>query len=316
MLRRIADHLFWMARYLERAEWRARLADVNYHLLVESPTHDVHPWAPLLAITGDNELFAQYYDTPSESEVLDFFTFDIRNPSSILSCINYARDNARSLRHRISSELWLEINTLYLEAQEWSHEVFETLGVYGFFADLRNRFHRLAGISHGTLPRDIEFDFMTVGTMLERAENVSRLVDSKYHYLLPRLEDVGGPIDRMQWAAVLRSASALEAFRRVYGNQIAVDPVVEFLLFNPEFPRSARFCIDRLEAALERIEKAASDSPGSPAADSPSTELAQALRAGHVEQVISSGLHDFLMEVQDHCAAIGSMIFDQYLRFE
>ena len=84
MLRRIADHLFWMARYLERAEWRARLADVNYHLLVETPTHDAHPWAPLLAITGDGELFAQYYDIPSESEVLDFFTFDLRNPSSIL----------------------------------------------------------------------------------------------------------------------------------------------------------------------------------------------------------------------------------------
>ena len=116
--------------------------------------------------------------------------------------------------------------------------------------------------------------FMTVGTMLERAENVSRLLDAKYHYLLPRLEDVGGPIDRMQWAAVLRSASALEAYRRVYGNQIAVDKVVEFLLFDSGFPRSARFCIDRLEAALERIEGAASESPRSDAADSPSAELA------------------------------------------
>ena len=267
MLRRIADHLFWMARYQERAEWRARLADVNYHLLVESPTHDKHPWAALLAITGDGELFAQYYDTPSEAEVLDFFTFDERNPSSILSCIVLARDNARSLRHLISSELWLEINTLYLDAQGWSPAVFESLGVYDFFADLRNRFHRLAGISHGTLPRDIEFDFLTVGTMLERVENVSRLLDSKYHYLLPRMEDVGGPIDRMQWAAVLRSASALEAYRRVYGNQIAVDQVVEFLLFDPGFPRSARFSLDRMEVALARIEESASrarDPPPSP----------------------------------------------------
>jgi uncharacterized alpha-E superfamily protein len=284
--------------------------------LVESPTHDPHPWAPLLAITGDNELFAQYYDTPSESEVLDFFTFDIRNPSSILSCINYARDNARSLRHRISSELWLEINTLYLEAQEWSHEVFDRLGVYGFFVDLRSRFHRVAGISHATLPRDIEFDFMTVGTMLERAENVSRLLDAKYHYLLPRLEDVGGSIDRMQWAAVLRSASALEAYRRVYGNQITVDRVVEFLLFDPGFPRSGRFCVERLEAALERIEQAASEPPGAGPSDSPGAQLAETLRESKVGQVLESGLHEFLMEVQDHCAAIGSMIFDKYLRFE
>ncbi len=316
MLRRIADHLSWMARYLERAEWRARLADVNYHLLVESPTHDPHPWAPLLAITGDNELFAQYYDTPSESEVLDFFTFDVRNPSSILSCINLARDNARSLRHLISSELWVEINTLYLDAQGWSPQVFDNLGVYGFFAELRNRFHRLAGISHATLVRDVEFDFLTIGTLLECAENVSRLLDSKYHYLLPRLEDVGGPIDRMQWAAVLRSASALEAYRRVYGNQIAVDKVVEFLLFDPGFPRSARFCLDEMDAALARVEKAASASAPSVPFDSPCHELATILHQSSVDQVLRSGLHEFLMEVQDHCAAIGGMIFDKYLRFE
>lgn len=316
MLRRIADHLFWMARYLERAEWRARLADVNYHLLVESPTHDSYPWAALLAITGDGELFGQYHDVPSEADVLDFFTFDVRNPSSIVSCINLARDNARSLRHLISSELWLELNTLYLDAQGWSPQVFENLGVYGFFAELRNQFYRLAGISHATLPRDVEFDFLLVGTMLERAENVTRLLDSKYHYLLPRREDVGGSIDRMQWAAVLRSASALEAYRRVYGNQIAVDRVVEFLLFDPGFPRSARFSLDQMEAALARIEEAASHGQKAAPRNSPCHELATLLRESTVEQVIRGGLHEFLMEVQDHCAAIGSMIFDQYLRFE
>jgi uncharacterized alpha-E superfamily protein len=259
---------------------------------------------------------SQYYDTPNESDVLDFFTFDVRNPSSILSCINLARDNGRSLRHLISSELWVEINTLYLDAQSWSPEVFESMGVYGFFAELRNRFHRLAGISHATLPRDIEFDFLTVGTMLERAENVSRLLDSKYHYLLPRLEDVGGSIDLMQWAAVLRSASSLEAYRRVYGNQIGVNQVVEFLLLDPGFPRSARFCLDEMDAALARIEKATSGSAPSTPQDSPCHELATILRQSKVEQVMSSGLHEFLMEVQDHCAAIGSMIFDKYLRFE
>lgn len=316
MLRRIADHLFWMARYLERAEWRARLADVNYHLLVESPASEPHPWAPLLAITGDGELFAQYHDAPSEPRVLDFFTFETRNPSSILSCINAARDNARNLRHRLSSELWLEINTLFLDAQQWSHAVFEQDGVYGFFSELRNRFHRLAGIRDATLPRDIEYDFMTVGTMLERAENVSRLLDSKYHRLLPRMEDVGGPVDRMQWAAVLRSASALEAYRRVYGNHIAVERVVEFLLFDPGFPRSARFCIDQLQAAAERIEAAAGSEPTINTPGSACGRLAVALHDAAAESVIGGGLHEFLMDVQDLCADIGSMIFDKYLRFE
>ncbi len=317
MLRRIADHLFWMARYLERAEWRARLADVNYHLLVETPTREAHPWAPLLAITGDGELFAKYYEAPSETDVLDFFTLQARNPSSIVSCINAARENARSLRHRLSSELWLEINTLYLDARQWSPAVFDQQGVYAFFHELRNAFHRMSGISHATMPRDVEFDFMTLGTMLERAENVSRLLDSKYHYLLPRSEDVGGAIDRMQWAAVLRSASALEAYRRVYGNQIAVDRVVEFLLFDEAFPRSARFAVDRLQASVERIEHTAhSGEPAIFAPDWAGGKLAAALREGNAGAVIRTGLHEFLMEVQDLCAGIGSMIFDKYLRFE
>jgi uncharacterized alpha-E superfamily protein len=316
MLRRIADHLFWMARYLERAEWRARLADVNYHLLVESPAQDPQPWAPLLAITGDNELFAQYYETPSETLVLDFFTFELRNPSSILSCVNAARDNARGLRHRLSSELWLEINTLYLEAQTWSQAVFDQQGVYAFFTDLRSRFYRLAGISYATLPRDIEFDFMTVGTMLERAENVSRLLDSKYHHLQPRPGEVGETVDRLQWAAVLRSASALEAYRRVYGNHIEVGGVVEFLLFDTGFPRSIRFCIDQLQAAMQRIDMAAAGTVTVDAPGSPGRKLAVALQNGSADKILKSGLHEFLIEVQDLCADIGSVIFDKYLRFE
>ena len=317
MLRRIADHLFWMARYLERAEWRARLADVNFHLLVESPTGDPHPWAPLLAITGEAELFARDYNTPSEDRVLEFFTFDARNPSSIVACINFARENARGLRHRISSELWIEINTLHLEAQNWSPEVFQRPGVYAFFAELRNRFYRIAGINHSTLPRDLEFDFIQVGTMLERAENVTRMLDVKYHYLLPKVADVGGPIDRMQWAAVLRSASALEAYRRAYGNLIAVERVVEFLLFDSSFPRSARFCLDRLETALDRIrETTAAPASARAPADSACESLAYALRDNDVGRVIGEGLHEFLMKVQDHCAEIGSVIYDHYLRFE
>ena len=160
MLRRIADHLFWMARYLERAEWRARLADVNYHLLVESPTHDKHPWAPLLAITGDDELFAQYYDTPSESEVLDFFTFDEPQPVFDPELHQFWRAITRAACAIASPPSSGSKSTRFTSTRRDGRRRSSTsLGVYDFFADLRNRFHRLAGISHGTLPRDIEFDF-------------------------------------------------------------------------------------------------------------------------------------------------------------
>ena len=309
MLKRVADHLFWAARYLERAEWRARLVDVHYHLLVESPPHATEPWAPLLAITGEREAFAARYAEADERSVLLFFTFDVANPSSIRSCVDAARENARALRHRISSELWLELNTLYLDAHAWSPAGLEETGVFGFFAELKDRFYRIAGIVEGTLPRDLGYEFMTVGKLLERSENVTRLLDVKYHYLLPRTEDVGGPIDLLQWAAVLRSASALEAYRRVYGNAIAVDRVVELLLFEPTFPRSARFCVDHLTGALGRI--AAGD-----AGELPTATLAGTLAGADPARVIAAGLHEFLLDVQDDCARIGTAVFDEYLRFE
>ena len=148
MLRRIASHLFWTARNLERAEWRARLLDVNYHLLIESPPRDAQPWAPLLAIFGERELFAEPTPTADDASILNFFALDTDNPNSIRSCINTARNNAISLRHYISSELWLDLNTLYLNAQDWTPELFISPGVFAFFADLKDSFYRLSGILH------------------------------------------------------------------------------------------------------------------------------------------------------------------------
>ncbi len=315
MLRRVASHLFWTARYLERAEWRARLVDVNYHLLIESPPHGTEPWAPLLAITGEREAFADNYAGADEKSVLEFFSFDDRNPSSIRSCIHFARDNARALRNRISSELWLELNTLYLDTLEWSSARLASAGVYDFFAELRARFYRVAGVIHNTLPRDLSYDFLALGMMLERVENVSRLLDVKYHFLLPRAEGVGGPVDLLQWAAVLRSASALEAYRRSYGNAIRIDRVVEILLFDSGFPRSGRFCLERLQTSLRRI--AAGVIESRPAAGRLATQGLEALMTNvSAAGVLSSGLHNYLLEIQEHCAAIGASVFAEYLRFE
>jgi len=331
MLRRIADNLFWAARYLERAEWRARLVDVNYHLLLESPPRGSEPWAPLLAITGDRDDFDARHSNRDEASVLSFLTLDPDNSSSIRSCVFRARENARALRNRISSELWLEINTLYLDAQSWSLELLNVSGVYGFFDDLRDRFYRIAGIVRNSLPRDIGYDFLTIGTMLERADNVTRLLDSKYHFLLPRRENEGGTVDLLQWAAMLRSASALEAYRHIYGNTIVVSQIVQLLLFDPTFPRSACFCADRMEEALRRVVKAEpgeqpqlwqsqSQSQSQSSASRQGTEiienLVKNLRSSAADDIIRKGLHDYLMELQDECAAIGADLFDRYMRFE
>jgi uncharacterized alpha-E superfamily protein len=315
MLRRIADSLFWAARYIERAEWRARLVSVNHNLLIEGPAPTGNAWSSLLAISGDQALFEQHYESADETSVLRFFVLDDENPSSIRSCVNAARANARALRHRISSELWLELNTLHLDAKGWSTARLGTSEVFDFFTQLQERFYRIAGVMNGTLPRGVSFDFLLLGLLLERAENVTRLLDIKYHYLLPRVEDVGGPVDLLQWAAVLRSASALEAYRLRYGNLIRTDHVAEMLLFDPTFPRSARYCVDRLETALRRVAQAAPE-PAPSQTSLASDGLAGLLASRSAGEVIAGGLHDFLIDVQEECERISSAVFDQYLRFE
>ncbi len=313
MLRRVANNLFWAARNLERAEWRARLVDVNYHLLIETPPRDSAPWEPLLAIFGEIEPFAARYSVADERSVLNFFTLDPENPNSIRGCINVARENLRSLRHHVSSEFWLDVNTLYLSAQNWTPQVFDSPGVYAFFSELKDCFYRISGIRQSTLSRDLAYDFMRIGIMLERAEEVSRMLDVKYHFLMPRPEDIGGAADLMQWAAVLRSASALEAYRMRFGNSIRRESVIDILLFDAAFPRSARYAIDSLEVSLRRIAGKGGEPRPIPQGVE---ELRQELRTENAPAAISSGLHEFLLHIQESCDAIFARIYDEYLKTE
>jgi uncharacterized alpha-E superfamily protein len=313
-LRRIAGSLFWASRYLERALWRARLVDVNYHLLLEVPPRDADPWEPLVNITGEHDAFFALHSRADEASVIDFFTFDRRNPSSIRSCLESVRTNLSPLRYLVSSELWVAVNRLYLEVRDWSPASLGLCGVSPFFNDLKDRFFAITGIVSNTLSRDLVYDLVEIGTMLERIDNVSRLLDVKYHYLMPRLEDVGGPADLRQWAAVLRSASALEAFRNTYGNSIRVNRVVEFLVFDPAFPRSMRACIETLAAALTRI---ASETGNDPVAGpQPADHLLSILRKGCARDTIANGLHEFLVTMQRECANVADQIFNMYMSYE
>jgi uncharacterized alpha-E superfamily protein len=197
--------------------------------------------------------------------------------------------------------------------------------VFTFFSDLKDSFYRISGILQTTIPRDPAYDFMQIGMMLERAEDVARMLDVKYHFLLPRLEDVGGPVDLLQWAAVLRSASGLEAYRKRYGNSIEVEKVVSILLFDASFPRSARFSLDQLEVSLGRIaaEPSESLSRSQSQAQSQSAqqfpalhELGEALKSDRSAHALKSGLHQFLLHIQDGCAAISDEVFGRYLRID
>jgi uncharacterized alpha-E superfamily protein len=313
VLRRIASNLVGLRPYRARAYGPPRLLDVNYRLLVESPAHTADGWWPLLAITGEWDLFGEHYAAYDERSILAFFTFDPHNRSSITTCLEYARENCRAARHRISSELWLEVNTLYLESKRWTFEVMRSRGLLPFFAGLRERFYRIAGVMQTTVARDSGYDFLSLGRWLESAENVTRLLDTKYHFLLPQPASADSPLDLSQWAALLRSASALESYRGVYGNAIGAEQVVEFMLFNRAFPRAARFCVERLEAALGRIAAGCENPPDKiPTAYS----LGGRLRADSASAAIGGGLHEYLLAIQDDCAAIGEEIFTAYFKCE
>ncbi len=242
--------------------------------------------------------------------MVDFFTFDRENPASIRSCIEAARTNLSALRNMISSEMWLQMNALYLDSRQWSPGTLAREGFSTFFTDLRNHFYAITGIIRSTMPRDLSYDFLEIGTMLERADNVARLLDVKYHYLLPRLEDIGGPSDGRQWAAVLRSASALEAFRKLYGYSIRVDRVVEILLFDPNFPRSARFSAERLAAAIERV---AAQGASHISHQLVSDTLLALLRTCNAGQAITEGLHEFLLKVEEECSSIAISLYGEYM---
>jgi uncharacterized alpha-E superfamily protein len=313
MLRSIADHLFWAARYLERAQWRARLVDVNYNLLLEVPPRAADPWEPLLRITGEVETFGAHHSHADERAVVNFFTLDQENPSSIRTCIASARANLHAMRHQVPTELWLELNRLYLETATWPADALALGSIPMFFATLRERFYTISGVMRNTMPRNNAWDFSQAGTMLECADNVSRLLDVKYHFLLPRPEDVGGPADNRQWAGLLRSASSLEAFWQIYGNTMRADRVVDILLFNAEVPRSARFCADRIAAALKRI--AARHPAGEPGALQ-EERLVELLAGTSAQQVMRGGLHEFLLTFQHECAALASRIATAYMPSE
>ena len=310
MLRRIAQQLFWAARYLERAQWRARLVDVNYNLLLEVPPRDADPWEALLAITGEAESFGAHHSRADERSVVNFYTLDRANPSSIRCCIETARGNLSSMRHQVPTEVWLEINRLYLDAMSWPADALALISIPGFFTTLRERFYAIGGVIQATMPRDLAFDFIETGTMLECADNVARLLDVKYHYLLPRLEDVGGADDNRQWATLLRSASSLEAFRQVYGNAMQADRVVELLLFNGDVPRTARFCADRIASALARI---AGRYPESEGPDVEPDRLATLLRGSSAAAVIHDGLHEYLLNFERECAALSNRVAAAYM---
>lgn len=305
MLSRVADTIFWLSRYVERAENVARFVDVNLKLSLDSPAGTIQQWEPLVMTTGDLAVFNASYGEATAANVVQFLSFDGSYGNSILSCLQAARENARSIREAISSEMWEEINNFYLLVRDAAAEA-ETkpIDLDRFFAQVKTSSHLFKGVTDATMTRNEGWHFAQMGRYLERADKTSRILDVKYFILLPSLQDVGTPLDQIQWIALLKSASAYEMYRKRGRHRITPNEVVEFLLLDRDFPRAIQFCLLQALGSLNAI-------TGSPAgtARHPVERLLGKLLAelGYitVEEIIEDGLHEFLDRLQSQINAIG-----------
>ncbi len=312
MLRRVADSIFWMSRYIERAENVARFVDVNQSLsLGGSPQ-----WAPLIYASGDDaqyhELIGRQYTADS---VLDFLLFDKRNPNSVLSCLVKARENARAIREVLSVPIWEAINRFYLGVRDASRSPGGILQhPDDFLQQIKRASHEVVGVTEATMSQDEAWHFARIGRMLERADKTSRILDVKYFVLLPDPSKVGSAFDVVQWGALLESTSGLHMYRRRFG-RIAPQSVAEFLLLDPSFPRSVRFSVAQAEHSLQSICGRGAGVGAGPAQDR-FLRLHVQLQQAQIQDILNHGLHEFIDGVQTRLNDIDGEIYRGFFEIQ
>jgi uncharacterized alpha-E superfamily protein len=312
MLSRIADCTYWMSRYLERADSTARMLQINLQYLVEAEDalSEEAQWRPLLSITGAEDPYLECYGGAdiTAHKVIQFMTQARSNANSIRSCLRLARENARVVRDRVSREMWEAMNELWLNADARLKSPMLPERASPFYNFVRNEVGRFHGITLNTMMRGQEFSFYTLGTFLERADMTARIMDVKYHLLLPDISMVGSPLDYYQWAALLKSLSGFEAYRRKYHTGPRPLDIAQFIIFDPDFPRSLRFAADRMARALQKIDD---ECQGTLSCET-LAHLTEHLDQNTPETVFTQGRHKFLQEFLDRVSALGSALAADY----
>src|SRR5256885_6478550 len=315
MLSRVAGSLYGMSRYIERAETNARIAEVNLQMLLDlTNQHEADPqqqWDPIISSLEEDELFASLYPTPDGKAVIDFVSLQKKNPNSIVSCLTRARENARTTSEQISSEMWEQINRLYLFVKSDTAKKLVKASPYEFFKRVVTGSHLFQGTTDATMTHGEGWDFIRTGKLLERADCTSPILDIKYHILLPSGETVGGNIDTIQWMSVLRSCSALEAYRKIYFGQVAPWKVAEFIITHSAFPRSIRFSLDCFESALHHI-SGWNETKYANEAERLARRVRSVLHSAPIGEIFKFGLHEYLEQIQDRLAEIDRALHATY----
>ncbi len=331
----MAESLYWIGRYVERAEDTARITEVTYnHTLEMGSTPEAaarsrRHWEALLAVVGDRPRFFEHEGVADEGTVPAYLTFATANPNSIVSCIANARENARTMRHQIASEMWEAVNRFYLELNRIGSSGTSATGpdnAYQFYRSVIDFSHLFQGITDSTMPREEGWYFLQAGKFLERAEKTARALDVKYRLLTedePDGAQSGDDVarDSHQWISVLRSLSAYETYYRVSSSGVRPRSVVEMLILNPVVPRSVRFAVAKVEVALEHITE---DAAGYNGTEQGTTQaragearrtigrLDAELAYRRIGEIFDQGLRDYLVDVQRQCYEVGEHIHEEF----
>ena len=309
MLSRVADSLYWINRYVERAENISRFVEVSEAMALDCPPGSAEPWLPLIDASGDRELFDELFPAGGPEQVVEFLVRAEANPYSVVNCIAIARENARQIRDVITTEMWEQLNDTYwtlLDSEGfWKQQPQERL------RDIRRACQLFYGITDATLSRDLSWHFSRLGRLLERADKTTRILDVKYFLLLPSPDEVGGVLDELQWISLLRSAGAYQMFRQSQQQAIEPKAVAAFLLLDPIFPRSVRYCLERINETLRIVRGQAV--PGAP----DELECLSGLTLARwsytsIDELIAGGLHESIDDLQSDLNRLHDLVEQRY----
>ena len=312
MLSRTADSLYWFSRYVERADYLARMLEAAIRLssLPIRREDAENEWASALATAGCMADFTSLYDRVSPAKVTRFLAFSKRNPTSIRNCLRIARRNARQVRTALTAEMWDTINSAWLELNRLDFDNMDASAMARFLEWVKEISLRIDGSGYRTMLRNDAYSFARLGIFLERADNTARILDVKYHVLLPENVEVGGGLDYSQWAAILRAVSALTAYHHVYHESLKPLLIADLMLLNDKMPRSLASCYRAICANLDSL-------AGAYGKQGEAQRLARSMRNrlenARIEQIFETGLHEFCEAAIKDNGRLGAVISEQYL---
>ena len=309
MLGKTAGGLFWMFRYLERSENTARLIEAGFRMALTRPDGSDDEWGSVLQTASAAQAYEDRHGEVEAAKVIDFLLRDARNPSSVMSAIAAARQNARLVRTALTREVWEAVNDTYMILKQTlsrpvlARDLPEVLGM------IRQQSALVRGALHGTMLRDDLFDFSRLGTFLERADNTARILDVKYYVLLPSISQIGSSLDNVQWETILRSVAGQRSYTWVHAGEVNAKSIAQFLIFDGRMPRSLKFSIGKIATNLGYLQSSYNARHDSQAMVE---TLSARLDLLTIDEVFEDGLHEFLLEMLSDINALGVQISDDY----